>query len=168
MIPYGGQQLVSVSGWSNETQSWVQLYSASDCEVTYTITPSDPIPYVALQTNPCRTTFRTDTLRLLFDTDLTTQWLMVDAVKLSGTLELPSGAVTNNDRWVIFVPDSFVYGPITFDYTVTDCAYKDERVSTTSLVTIEVAGVSDPPYIAHANFSVKGALFSPSCVCVNV
>ena len=157
IIPYGGQETTSILAWNNETVSWVEIFTATDCQVSFAPSPSATLPYVALQSNPCRTIFPVDTLRLVFDTDLTQQALMVDAVKLSGTRGLPTGTVTYQERFVVYVPDPFVYGVDTFRYTVTDCAFQDERTSVPSTVSVSIAGASNPPYVANTTLAVRGA-----------
>ncbi len=78
-IPYGGRKLVKVYAWHEAIADWVDIFTAQDCDVDVTPTDSTDgdFSYVTLHTNPCRTTFPVDTLRLLFNTDLTQQSLMV-------------------------------------------------------------------------------------------
>lgn len=154
-IPYGGQETVSIQAWNYLSESWIEIYSATACGVTVTLNPSTPISYVILRANPCRTTFATDTIRVIFDTDLTQQWLMVDAVRLSGTLSAPIGTVTNAKRYVAYVPDPFVYGVDSFSYKLTDCPFQDSRFTSSIVASVDIAGKNNPAYIASTSFPVS-------------
>ncbi len=77
-IPFGGQKLVKLLAWHPAASMWVDIYTATECGVDVSVSGSAAVfEYVLLRTNPCRTTFPVDTLRLVFETDLTKQSLMV-------------------------------------------------------------------------------------------
>jgi hypothetical protein len=164
IIPFGGQQTVSIQAWNPNTKKWSSIYQAGNCEVSVTVVSSAVLEFVDLLTNPCRTAFKTDVIRVVFNTDLTKQWLMVDAVKLSGTLGLPTGAVTNLNRYVAYKPNRDVFGFDGFSYVVTDCPYKDDRLSENEEVQIVIGGVSDPPSVMEWEFDVKGTCMFV-CLC---
>lgn len=157
-IPYGGQKTVSISAWNAELSLWTSLYAATNCGVSVAVSPSTALGHTVLQANPCRTSFPVDTLRLEFDTDLTMQWLMVDAVRMYGTRGLPTGVVTNPYRFLAYVPNPHVFGTDTFSYAVTDCAFKEERMSEPTVASVVIAGVSDTPFIpSNTTIPVRGA-----------
>ena len=155
-IPSGGQQLVAVHAWNYESNSWVEVFSATDCQVSVATDASAELDYVVIGVNPCKTTFRSDMLRLIFDTDLTRQWLMVDAVKLYGTRDPTMGMVTNQHLMLQYIPDASVYGVDSFTYVLTDCAGKDERSTEEIRVFIDIQGIADPPFISPTTYSVHG------------
>jgi hypothetical protein len=156
-VPYGGRQLVRIDAWNGGQNVWSTMYSATDCDVDVTLSPGADVEYAVIQADVCRPMFPVDTIRLIFDTDLTQQWLVVDAVRLLGTPGLPSGAVTNLRGLLAYVPHPHVYGLDFFSYTVTDCAFKEDRTSVAAQVTVQITGRSDPPFIPRTNFSVSGA-----------
>jgi hypothetical protein len=163
IIPFGGQQTVSIEAWNSDENKWVNIYLSSDCEVSVALVAGAKLKHVTLLASPCRTPFKADTLRIIFNTDLTKQWLMVDAVKLSGTVGLPTGAVANLNRFLAYKPDPDVFGSDSFSYVVTDCPYKDDRLSGNEEVRIVIGGVSDPPSVTQWDFNVKG-----ECCCLTV
>jgi hypothetical protein len=77
-LPQGGQTLVEILALS-PLESWITIFLANKRQVDVTNSSSAPLEYVDFFADPCRTTFLTDTIRLVFDTDLTQQWLGVRA-----------------------------------------------------------------------------------------
>ncbi len=75
-IPYGGQTLVKAYIQS-PSQEWVSVFDATSRDVDVSTSEATPMQHVSFAVNPCRVTFASDTIRLVFDTDLTKQWLGV-------------------------------------------------------------------------------------------
>jgi hypothetical protein len=76
MIPEGGQVVVQILAQSPQG-SWVRLFHATRRDLDFTKAAGDPGNYVAFYANPCSTSFRADTIRVVFDTDLCLAWLEV-------------------------------------------------------------------------------------------
>jgi hypothetical protein len=76
IIPEGGQAVVQILAQAADG-SWVRLFHATRRDLDYTRAAGDPGNYVAFYANPCSTSFRTDTIRVVFDTDLCFSWLEV-------------------------------------------------------------------------------------------
>ena len=74
--PYGGQSLVQASLLSPDG-AWIRVFDATSRDVDISTSAASPMPYVMFAVSPCRVTFMTDTIRLVFNTNLTQQWLGV-------------------------------------------------------------------------------------------
>lgn len=74
--PYGGQTLVQASLLSPDG-AWIRVFDATSRDVDLSTSAASIMPYVMFDVNPCRVTFLTDTVRLVFNTNLTQQWLGV-------------------------------------------------------------------------------------------
>ena len=83
----------------------------------------------------------------------------VDAVKLTGTLELPAGVVTSGAHPLVeYLPDPLLFGADSFAYVVTDCAFKESRQSEPNTITVNVLPKLLPPLIRSTYFNVSSKL----------
>lgn len=164
-MPRGGSALVEVLAYDDEFDTFSSIYVADSCQVRQALVNRKDAKYNIVFVTPCRTIFKTSVIKLVFDTGFSKQQLMVDAVRLSGTLDVPVGAVTSRSRSLVYVPDANAFGIDDFQYIVTDCPFKDERSSDPSRITVPISGVTDPPYIPITTFRVSSACF-PAMSCV--
>lgn len=156
-IPWGGNTVSEIFAWEPSERDWVSIYRprTRDLDGGSACKKDIPLEYVQLYANPCGTTFATDTIRVVFDTDLTNQWLEVDAVRLTGVKAAPYGVVTSNNLAVEYVPDKGVYGVETFSYVVSDCPFTDASLSEVATLTINIDGVNNPPEVTTRSFVVS-------------
>ena len=154
--PLGGQVLVRIDA-QDPNGEWVIVFLATESQITFAPTSKTKIDYVHFYSNPCKTAFLTNTLRLWFDSDLTVQYLEVDAVRMTGTLDMPYGVIPEDS--VMYIPHRDVFGDDAFEYTTTDCPYDDSRVSAPTLMHITIQANNSPPILSQDVFPVSSACF---------
>jgi hypothetical protein len=105
----------------------------------------------------CRTAFKTDTIRIEMDTRTVTDWNELDYVQLTGSLDLPHGALPHGINEIIYVPDPDAFGEDAFKYSLSDCAFDPRRqASPAATAAVSILAVNDAPVATNFTISELG------------
>ena len=114
---------------------------------------------VILEPTLCQLDYLTRVVRVRINSHDIDSWNCIDAVRLTGEVDLKTGFVSNPDGKVIYVPDANYGGADSFTYTATDClgvSFPDSSDYSQVNITVDEVNdkpTSDPSKIVDADFT---------------
>lgn len=112
--------------------------------------------YATLSPQFCSyTSFKTRVIRLEMDTCKYRVWNQIEAVRLTGTTELPAGVVTDPEGRVLYVPRDVGAGADKISYTASSCPTSTAAISPSFTYNLYIGGATpQSPYGLSATYDV--------------
>ena len=133
---------------------WVELWRGDNRQASFCPTlPKTSFCAAIVQYSFCPRGVRTALVRMHFRVDGPERWLAVDAIRLSGTTQLPGNALLDGGKKLWVVPAQDVHGSDALGFSVFDCPYFDVfgtlhgPDSRHAALSIKVEPVDDPPQV---------------------
>eukprot|EP00456_Euglypha_rotunda_P015386 TRINITY_DN1493_c0_g1_i12.p1 TRINITY_DN1493_c0_g1~~TRINITY_DN1493_c0_g1_i12.p1 ORF type:complete len:1556 (+),score=196.48 TRINITY_DN1493_c0_g1_i12:647-4669(+) len=138
----GMGSLVNVKAKSPE--GWKSLWSQpASTQILQTAAATKS--YYTYQISLCETTYKTNSLRLEYNTRDVGDWAETDYVYFVGTTDLRPAVFEWNHTRVVYIPDKNYFGADTFEFLANDCPFSGLRDSNPGTVNITVRKIDVPP-----------------------
>jgi hypothetical protein len=108
--------VTKILAWDDFAQTWRPIYESEPMLMSN--------DYATLIPSFCaQTTFATNMLRVELNPCHQPGWHEIEAIRLTGTTQLPAGVVSNPLGQVLYVPDAKTPGPDRLTYTASECPF---------------------------------------------